>query len=277
MMTPFEPPSSESLAAVDVAEGVQYDAKCIVIEGVVSPRGQGGWGGREGKYDVHSLSFAGWLRPDGALVGRELTLLRPVPPFTPGDGVFEELPAYSIQRMSVLLSTDQTRAVVETVVPVADPDKALVELADRLRTPVVVSTRQFGDVTLNPTIGWFEGKAKWNRRMIELRFETDEVDGIAEAIKTAETLWEDQAAWKRRVDDFAVEKLLPLKNESWLDEDEAELSPDDFTAKMKLQSISFGENGRFEFWHEDGDLFWGHSIQITGNLKEGLTGADIPG
>lgn len=277
MTTAFKPPSSDSLATVDVAEGVQYDAKCVVIEGVVSPRGQGGWGGREGQYDVHSLSFASWRRPGGALVGRELTLLRPVPPFTPGDGVFEELPAYSIQRMSVLLTTDQTRAVVEKVLPVGKPDKVLVELADRLRTPIVVSAGRFGDITLNPTIGWFEGKAKWNRRMIELRFEKDETDGIDGAIKTAETLWEDQAAWKRRVDDFAVEKLLPLKNESWLDEDEAELSPANFKAKMKLQSISFAENGRFEFWHEDGNLFWGHSIQITGNLKEGLTDADIPG
>lgn len=276
MSTAFQPPSSDSLVTVDVAEGVQYNAACIVIEGVVSPQGQGGWGGHKG-YDVHLLSFAAWRRLGGALVGHELTLLRPVPKITPGDGVFEALPAYSIQRMSVLLSTDQTRAVVEKVLPVADPDKVLVELADRLRTPVVVSTRRFGDVTLNPTIGWFEGKAKWNRRMIELRFEKDEADGIAEAINTAETLWENQAAWKRKVDDFAVEKLLPLKNESWLDEDEADLSPADFKAKMKLQSISFAKNGRFQFWHEDGDLFWGHSIQITGNLKEGLTNADIPG
>jgi hypothetical protein len=30
-------------------------------------------------------------------------------------------------------------------------------------------------------------------------------------------------------------------------------------------------DGAFEFWHNDGDLFWGHSILIVGSLEEGLT------
>jgi hypothetical protein len=29
--------------------------------------------------------------------------------------------------------------------------------------------------------------------------------------------------------------------------------------------------------HDDGDLFWGHSIQVTGTLDEGPTDADISG
>jgi hypothetical protein len=46
---------------------------------------------------------------------------------------------------------------------------------------------------------------------------------------------------------------------------------------MKLTSISIGSEGTFEFWHNDGDLFYGHSIQIGGSLAKGLTRADIPG
>ena len=45
---------------------------------------------------------------------------------------------------------------------------------------------------------------------------------------------------------------------------------------MKLQSIVFYPDGDFNFWYDDGDLFWGHSIAISGNL-EGLKDADIPG
>jgi hypothetical protein len=74
-----------------------------------------------------------------------------------------------------------------------------------------------------------------------------------------------------------VEKLLPLKNDSWLGENERELTPADFKKKMKLQSINVAGDGSFEFWHDDGDLFWGHSIQIRGKLKDGLVDADIPG
>ena len=130
---------------------------------------------------------------------------------------------------------------------------------------------------MNPLLGWFEGRAKWNRKNVELHLEPGEDSGIADAIKTAESLWADQAAWKRRVDEFAVEQLLPLKNESWLGEDEREITPADFKKKMKLKSINVDGDGRFEFWHDDGGLFWGHSIQVSGTLKDGLTDVDVPG
>src|SRR2546423_9778297 len=75
----FNPPIGSSLATVDIAQGVQYDDRCIVVEGVVSPRGQSGSQGRAEGYDVHYFAFAGWRLPGKPLVGRELTLLRPVP------------------------------------------------------------------------------------------------------------------------------------------------------------------------------------------------------
>ena len=74
-----------------------------------------------------------------------------------------------------------------------------------------------------------------------------------------------------------MQELLPLKNENWLDEDEAELSPDEFKDRMTLESITVYPSGSFDFWHNDGDLFWGHSIQISGNLSDGPKHADIPG
>jgi hypothetical protein len=141
----------------------------------------------------------------------------------------------------------------------------------------VVSTEQFGDLVMNPTIGWFEGKRRWNDKLIDVSFETSEDGGIGDAIKTAESLWSDQEAWKHEVDNLAVEKLLPLKNECWLGDDEAEITSEDFKARMTLQSISVGSDGRFGFHHDDGDLFWGHTILVSGNLKEGLNDAEFYG
>jgi hypothetical protein len=46
---------------------------------------------------------------------------------------------------------------------------------------------------------------------------------------------------------------------------------------MKLETISVSSDGSFNFWHDDGDLFYGHAIQVGGNLVEGPTYADIPG
>jgi hypothetical protein len=43
---------------------------------------------------------------------------------------------------------------------------------------------------------------------------------------------------------------------------------------MTLEAITVYPEGSFDFWYNDSDLFWGHSIQIGGDLTED---ADIPG
>lgn len=282
MSKPFKPPSGKALVTVETAEGVEYEAKCIVIEGVVSPGSQGGGGGKKGGgYDVHFFSFACWRRPGLPLVERELTLLRAVPPFADrqdeDESVFDQFLEYSFQRLRVLMCTDQTRAIVDKVMKFDEPDEALQAYVTHLRTPVTLTTKRFGELVLNRKYDWFEAKAKWNRKRIELTFKTRNDGTIDIALGIAEQLWINEALWKRKIDDFAVQELLTLKNEDWLDDKEAALTPKQFKARMTLQSISFDEDGEFEFWHEDGDLFFGHSIQICGNLKDGLTNADIPG
>jgi hypothetical protein len=279
MPSAFMPPPRESLAEVDVAK-VAYDDRCIVIEGVVSPAGQGARPGPTDGYDVHIFSFAAWRRLGESLVERKLTLLRPEPPsraLKREDDVLQQFPPCSIQRFSVLLSKDNTRAVVEEVLTIERPDQELLLFSDRLRQPVVISTEQFGDLLLNREVDWFEGKIDWNGETVIINLEKGEDGGIDAAIQTANVLLSDQATWKRRIDEFAVTELLPLKNESWLDDGEVKLTAKDFKTRMELLSITVGDDGRFEFWHDDGELFCGHSIQIKGNLEDGPTDADIPG
>ena len=71
--------------------------------------------------------------------------------------------------------------------------------------------------------------------------------------------------------------LLELKNDAWLDEDESEVSAEEFIARMELSSVSIHADGGFEFWFDDGDLFWGHSIMVSGNIQDGLDDAGIHG
>jgi hypothetical protein len=270
-------PARESLPAVDVAKGVVYEDRCCIVEGVVSPEVQGGSERRGQSYAVHIFTFADWRRAGEPLVGHELVLLRRVPCGRLQEDLLERFPAFSVQRLSALLSKDGRRAVVARVLAQGEPDARLRSVAERLREPVMVPTRRFGRIALDRSIGWFEGKASWNGRMVAVRFKTDGKDGVEGAVRTAETLWDDQAAWKRKVDDFALRKLLPLKNGAWRDDGEARLTPAAFKKRMKLKSLSVDGDGRFEFWHDDGNLFGGHSIQIVGSLPKGLTRADLPG
>ncbi len=40
---------------------------------------------------------------------------------------------------------------------------------------------------------------------------------------------------------------------------------------MSLESIVLYDEDNFEFYFDNGDLFWGHYIQVFGNIKDGLT------
>ena len=130
---------------------------------------------------------------------------------------------------------------------------------------------------LDRRIGWFEAEVEWNGETIRITFHADDDFLPKGVLETSEALWNDQAEWKRKVEDYAVSELLELKNDTWLDDNEQPLTAQQFKDRMSLQSISIRDDGAFDFWHDDGDLFWGHTIQISGSLKEGLTRADIPG
>jgi len=268
-----KPPSDDRLAEVDRFGG-EYNTECVEIQGIVSLSCQGGWRAVD-DYEVHSFSFSAWRRVGGPLVNRRLLVLRPV---ASDDGKkYSGFPACSIHRIRVLLSKDETRAVFANASKMAGDDKELLAIGEELQKPVVVSTARFGELFLDGTVEWFEGEADWNRESVRINFHSDNLDTLDNLLRTAEALWDDQVEWKRKVEDFAVKELLPLKNEYWLSEGEKALTPDEFKARMSLQSVSIFSDGEFEFWHDDGDLFWGHSIQISGSLKDGPTRADIPG
>lgn len=97
------------------------------------------------------------------------------------------------------------------------------------------------------------------------------------ALRAAHLLWQDQATWNARVLDCSAAELLPIKNESWLEGDEAELTADQFRGRLVLQSVVLSADGSFEYCYGDGDLFWGHAIEISGDLTEGPRSAGIEG
>lgn len=163
----------------------------------------------------------------------------------------------------------------ETILP--KPNGGVSCWSNDWRRPVTFDDPSFGAFTLDRGIDWFTGQAVWNGVPVALNLSSKESEEVEAALETARALWRSQESWSRRIADYAAQELLPLKNESWLDEGEAELTADQFKARMRLEAITVHPDGSFVFWHNDGDLFWGHSIQISGSLSEGPTDADIPG
>jgi hypothetical protein len=134
-----------------------------------------------------------------------------------------------------------------------------------------------GPLRYNAELNWWEGALPTAAVAIKVYLSLDECSDEEALLSTAEAVCRALASWRQRVEDFAVRELLPLKNESWLEEGEPEITPEEFRNRMSLESISFYPDGAFEFLHDDGELFWGHSIQVCGTVEEGPTDADIPG
>lgn len=246
----------------------------VLITGVVHAAGPSG-AKLEGEW-VLQVSFVAWRDPTGAIRRAELEVRREVSE-ADLDSLMDRIQAYQVISLRVRLGKDDSSADLVELVTTNASDAELNELARELQQPVVLQDEVFGPLVLDKRVDWYCGKASWGSLSVRLNVTPDE-EGSAEAsLAVAKNLWRNQASWATKVPDFAVQELLPLKNDSWLEDDEEALTPDQFRARMALESITVYPDGSFTFWHHDGDLFFGHAIQISGSLSEGLTGADIPG
>lgn len=157
--------------------------------------------------------------------------------------------------------------------PGFDPDlKAILE---ELKKPVTLEAEGLGTFTLDRRVKWFEAEIDWCGAKAVLDFDQGEPEEMAKAQETARALLADAEGWDRRVREYAAGELTGLAND-WA-EGEEELSPEDFIARMELAAIQVAPDGEFEFWFDDGEMFYGHSIHVTGNLQEGPNWAQMEG
>lgn len=174
-------------------------------------------------------------------------------------------------------------ALFEGFIEVVLNDNELNQCLEKLKKPVTYSDSIFGTLTFDRQFNWYTGNVMWNGKSVTLDLSVDDPENIEPSLQIAKALWQDQITWNNCISDYAVEKLLQLKNEYWLgdeddeEEQEEEVTPQQFKARMSLETISIDTDGEFEFWHNDGDLFFGHSILVSGNLADGPEDAEICG
>jgi hypothetical protein len=134
-----------------------------------------------------------------------------------------------------------------------------------------------GRLRHDKTVNWYEGVFTVGDSPVAISLEVDEQGDVAPALNRAREVLEDIERHARGARDYAVEQLLDLKNESWLDEDEEPVTPEQFRARMELKGLVFSPAGEVTFSHRDGDLFYGHSIRISMDGTDRFIDADIPG
>lgn len=250
------------------------------IIGIVNASGIGA--GRVGGQELYTLTikFDAWRVSNGYLKAKPLHIIRKVTKEELAD-IREKIKAETIVKINARVAeksvSDEQDALFEEFIEVVSNDNELNNYLEELKNPVTYDDDIFGTLTFNRKLSWYSGKISWNKKSVDLNLPVDELDDIKLSLQVAKTLLENRKIWNNRISEYAVKELLELKNDSWLEEDEREVTAKQFKTRMKLEAITVYPDEEFEFWHHDGDLFWGHSILISGNLMDGPNHADIPG
>ncbi|ATH91875.1 membrane protein [Bacillus glycinifermentans] len=170
------------------------------------------------------------------------------------------------------------------LVKVADTDHQDEELQSILQKslkPVYYEDEKLGTFELFKSVNVFEKDITWAGQNGKLYFDWDEDDRQMQAsLETAHILFQDQAHWNAKIRAYAAEELVELANEWLQDNDEAEfeeITKKMFIELMELSSISVYPDGDFEVFFDDGDMFWGHSIIVSGHRNGTFESAEIAG
>jgi hypothetical protein len=243
----------------------------VEVTGIIPPTGVALAQMRGGPAE-EVVTFYTWRIGRGPLEPRELRLVQ--------EEIGGRLPLGSLRTLSpgtvittkarVFWSDDGVFGIVAGQARGVTPDTAMAQALERLKAPDTFDDPQLGRLTADPLLGW-AGEARWLGGACTLSIER------RDELPTAHALWADQQRWTKDAVQVAATSLLDLKNTSWLDEGQSPVTATEFQAKLKLISIAIEKGGGFVLEFDDGDLFWGHTILVDGNLRDGLIEANLAG
>lgn len=153
-------------------------------------------------------------------------------------------------------------------------------LQDSLK-PVFYMDDLLGKFELDKSVKTFEKQVSWAGEEGHLYFDWNEDESeMKAALETAYALFSNQKEWNMKIRRYAAEELTELANDWLQDNEEAEveeITEEMFMKLMELDSISVYADGDFNFFFYDGEMFWGHSIIVSGNINGEFTSAEIAG
>lgn len=117
----------------------------------------------------------------------------------------------------------------------------------------------------NPVLG----ELKFDKHLEQYLADVGDVEfmiATESVVATAQEIALELERWEVTAKKYASRKLLKLKNETWTDEDddgnETLVTANEFRDRMTLNAVNVYEDGSSTFWFSDGDLFYGHAIEV---------------
>ncbi len=249
----------------------------LTILAVTGANGFGGGKTRGEALWTVSIGLTAWMEEDSSDIHRGEFVLSTV-----GDEQLLEVlrrrtrPDFIIKFRGRVSEDGKRLLLLDLPEPGFDPD--LEAILEEQKKPVTFWEEGLGTFTLNRQVDWFETEIQWLGAEISLVFDAEE--DRAEVLRKAKALLADAVSWDKRVREYAADELLELANdwaEQMEDEEPQEIAREQFMERMELESIEIRADGSFEFWFADGDLFYGHSIHVSGDMENGPDDAGMEG
>lgn len=232
-----------------------------------------------GKAEGEELLTAGigltaWMEADSPDIQRGEFKLVTKGDETLVDFLRQRTPRDFILKCKARLSLDG-KSLMLTNLPEPGFDPDLKAILDEQKKPVTVEVEGLGKFMLNRSVGVLQAEIQFMGQGVQLCLDKDE--DRAACARTAKAVLDDLIALDEKGRSLSADKLLELANEWATDADEEEVSREDFLSRMTLETIDVAENESFNLWYNDGGLFFGHVIQVSGDLNNGVTDARMEG
>lgn len=127
----------------------------------------------------------------------------------------------------------------------------------------------FGELRFNEELDWYEV----TKDGIEFSFINTTLEQLTNNFKKIQKILPEI----NKIESSMIEEILVLKNNSWLEEEEKELSKEEFQKEIKLSSINTYEDGSAALYYKAKDLFWGHEIQTSIDPEQNYESSTLVG
>ncbi|MBD5159684.1 MAG: DUF2262 domain-containing protein [Ruminococcus sp.] len=150
----------------------------------------------------------------------------------------------------------------------------LTDLLTEYRKEVFVISAVLGKLILNKELNWFETTVDWCGKNAGFSVNNN----IDENITDAEEFYRNRHEWDKKAREYASESLIELAND-WKysevenDDDFVEITEKEFAERLEINDIAFYADGNFNIYYADDDMFWGHTVIVSGNIRTGFNEA----
>ncbi|OCQ95739.1 hypothetical protein BCD64_09925 [Nostoc sp. MBR 210] len=141
----------------------------------------------------------------------------------------------------------------------------------------IIKHEILGKLVYNAELDWYESQIVVDETPISLSFSIENNHEVESILARASDVVRYLKHYAKDAEEYAVRKLLELKNETWLDEDETFLTSEEFKNQIILEGLVFSPDGEVEFYYNDGNIFFGHCIILTMDKDNCFIGAMIAG